>query len=102
MAQFTSAAILVEVDVFEVAQVASGLGNLEFLLVGLVLVAGRAVDLLALNLILFFQMRLVNEGDLFCELDFFGLESVVGFAVAGSSHTIVITDPRPRPDSFAA
>ena len=61
VAEFASAAILVELDVFEMAQVASSLGNLKFFLVGLVLVTGCTVYVLAFNLVLLFQVRLVNE-----------------------------------------
>ncbi len=54
MAKSTFAAILVELDVFEMAQVTGGLGYLEFLLLGLMLVAGSTVELLALYLFFFF------------------------------------------------
>ncbi len=53
MAQLASAPALVELDVFEMTQVTGGFADLEFLLIGDVLVAGDAVDLLAFDLLFF-------------------------------------------------
>ena len=87
VAQLASAPALVELDVFKMTQVTAGFADLEFLLIADVLVAGGAVDLLALDLVLFVKMRFVNEGDFLSELDFFSFEFIKkpGFAVTVSS-----------------
>ncbi len=53
VAQLASAPILVELDVFKVTQMAAGFADLEFLLIGFVLVAGNTGDLLAFDLLFF-------------------------------------------------
>ncbi len=61
MAEFALSAVLVEFNVFKMTEVTGGLRDLEFLLIGFVLVARGAVDFLALDLVLFIQMRFVMK-----------------------------------------
>jgi len=102
MAQFASAPVLVEFDVFEMTQVTGGFADLEFLLIGDVLVAGDAVDLLTFDLLFFIKMRFVNKSDFLGELDFFGFELIVRLAVTGSGHTAGIGNLGSRSDGIAA
>jgi hypothetical protein len=70
------------------------LAYFELLFIAFVLVTGGAVKLLAFDLFLFVQMRFMNVKYLFGEFDFFGLEHVIRFAVAGSRHAAGVDDSR--------
>jgi hypothetical protein len=72
------------------------------LLLTLVLVTAGAVDLHALDLVFFLQVRLVHVGHLFGELDLLGLELVIRFAVAVGGHATGIDNPRPGLNRAAA
>ena len=94
--------ILIEPDVFKVAKVTGSLGNFEFFGVGLVLVTGGAVYILALDLVFLFQMRFVHKKHLLGKFYLFGLEFVIRSAVAVGGHTVGIADPRSGSDGLAA
>ena len=102
MAELAFTSALVELDVGKVTEITGGLAHLEVFLLGLVLVAAGAVELLALDLVFFLQMRLVHVNYLFGELDFFSLELVIRFAVTTGGHAAGIGDPRPRLHRAAA
>jgi hypothetical protein len=102
VAELAFAPAFVELDVGKVAEITGGLGHLEVFLLGVVLVAAGAVELLALDLVFFLQMRLVHVNYLFGELDFFSLELVIRFAVTTGGHAAGIGDPRPRLHRAAA
>ena len=57
------------------------------------LMAGCAVELLAFDLILFFQVRFVDEGDFFRKLYFLGLEGVFGIPVTVGRHAAGVGYP---------
>ena len=101
MAEFAFAPVLIELGVFKMTKMTGGLGNLEFLFVGLVLVTGSTVDLLALDLVFLFQMRLMNEENLFGKFNLFGLEIIICLSVTVRGHATGIDDSRSGSDGFA-
>ena len=101
MALLASAPVLVEFDIFEMTQVAAGFADLEFLLIGFVLMAGDAVDHLPFYLFLFVEMGFVDKGDFFSELYFFGFEFIIRFAMTGGCHTAGIGNLWSRSNGIA-
>ena len=102
VAQFASAPVLIQFDIFEMTQVTAGFADLEFLLIGFVLMAGDTGDLLTFNLLFLIKMRFVNESDFFGEFDFFGFEFIVRLAVTGGCHTAGIGNLGSRSNGIAA
>ena len=96
VAEFASTPPLVEFDVCEVTQVAGGLAHLKFFLLRLMLMAVRAVDLLALNLVLLIEMWFMDESHFLREFDPLGLEFVIRLAMAVGGHAAGVHDPGPR------
>jgi hypothetical protein len=84
------------------AQKAGFLRDLKMLFFVIVLVAGSAVDLLALDLVLLLQMGLVDVFHFLGKFDFFGFEFILRIAVAGSRHAVGIGDLWSFLDCFAA
>ncbi len=101
VAKFTAAAVLIELDIFKMTKDAGFFGYFKFLLVGFMLVAGGAVYHLAFDLLLFVQMRFMDEFDFFGELNLFGFEFIVRFAVTDGGHTACIGNLWSRSNGIA-
>jgi hypothetical protein len=84
------------------AQKAGFLRDLKMLFFVIVLVAGSAIDLLALDLVLLLQMGLVDVFHFLGKFDFFGFKFILRVAVAVGRHAIGIGDPRLLLDCLAA
>jgi hypothetical protein len=99
--EFALTPTFVELDVFEMTEVAGSLTHFKFFLLGFVLMAIGAVNLLTLDLVFLLQVWLVNKGYLFGELYLLSLELIIWPAVAIGGHTTGIRDPRSRQDILA-
>ena len=101
MAEFAFAPVLIELGVFKMTKMAGGLGNLEFLFLGLVLVTGSAVHLLAFDLLFFVEMRFMHKENLFGKFNLFGLEIIICLSVTVGGHATGIDDSRPGHNRLA-
>ena len=86
-------AAFIKLSIRKVTQMAGGLGHLKFFLFGFMLMAGGAVELLAVDLILFFQVRFMDESDFFRKLYLLSLEGVFGIPMTVGCHAAGVGYP---------
>lgn len=102
VAQFAFGPALIELGISKMAEMAGRLSYLEVLHFGLVLVAGGAVDLHPLDLVLLCQVGFMDKGYLLCEFNLLGTEWVIRFPMARGGHTAGIGDLRHGFHGFAS